>query len=142
MFFAVRLTNYEIYYNAVAFALTEDSEFPRGTETPRIRTTPTKKRVNEKIHPPQRDGRWTLSLTPGEHSGERSSILGTRAIQLCAFGANEDGKVGCVVDEVEPTPTVTFVQRLRVHLFTAFKDEASYRGGQSPDTGHLALEAQ
>ena len=80
-------------FNAVAFALTEDGESPRGTETPRIRTTPTNKRVNQKIHPPQRDGRWSLSLAPGEQEGERGSILGARATQSCAFGANEDGTV-------------------------------------------------
>ena len=47
-----------------------------------------------------------------------------------------------MVDEVEPTPASTFVWRWRMHLFTALNGETSYRGGQSPDTGHLALEAQ
>ena len=56
-------------FNAVASALTKDGEFPPATESPRIRTTSTKKRVNEKFTLPQRDGRWTLTLTPGEHSG-------------------------------------------------------------------------
>ena len=45
-------------------------------------------------------------------------------------------KVGCVVDEVEPTPALTFVQRWRMYLLTALKGEASYRGGQSPDIWH------
>ena len=38
-------------FNAVASALTEDGVFPPGTETPRIGTTPSQKRANEKNSP-------------------------------------------------------------------------------------------